>query len=455
MEHFVYLSHTYGKMIFAVSYAAAAIFLLTAAIISGKKRSYPMSQWLLILGSGLLFFIIGNKLFTYSLADLERIIGMDSPAGHSGKTVMGGILGMFVGVGLAKLILGFRLPVLDRIAVSFPIAMAIHRVGCLFSGCCHGIPTELPWGITYGQESLAYHSHLLSGDIKTDSLASLSIHPTQLYQILGCLLIAYVVWRIKDKFKHHHGLFLASLLLYLSLRFLTEFFRDPLANGSFGAYHYGLKLAQWAVLGAMLITLILLYITRKRIFTFSLPQLIFPLLLRKILLTGVLFFMIFILSGWFDIIEISVLCIYFTPTGIIIGIETYKSITVPKLRIVPVLLIIAFISLTGQNVIRTDDTRYSFVDIKGATTFGYFEHFLEEYSSLGGDCYERYPQYNTQHTYIVNGFSISYNEHIRRFNKFRVGTNLSFGLEFEDKDSASNTSHLYQGRNRNPLQRSL
>ncbi len=51
---------------------------------------------------------------------------------------------------------------------SLPLALAAARVGCLFAGCCHGIPTQLPWGVA------------LAGELAPR-------HPTPLYEIAGFL----------------------------------------------------------------------------------------------------------------------------------------------------------------------------------------------------------------------------------------------------------------------------
>lgn len=53
---------------------------------------------------------------------------------------------------------------------SLPLALATARIGCLGVGCCHGLPTDLPFGLR------------LAGDAVTR-------HPIALYEIAGLLLL--------------------------------------------------------------------------------------------------------------------------------------------------------------------------------------------------------------------------------------------------------------------------
>ena len=53
---------------------------------------------------------------------------------------------------------------------SLPLALATARLGCLVTGCCRGLPTDLPWGLR------------LAGD-------TIPRHPTALYDIAGLLAL--------------------------------------------------------------------------------------------------------------------------------------------------------------------------------------------------------------------------------------------------------------------------
>ena len=105
--------------------------------------------------------------------------------------------------------------------------------------------------------------HLEKGLIQATDLASLPVHPTQVYQILFCLVIAFVVWKTRNKWRSHGSQLLFSMLLYGFFRFFNEFFRDPIANEWAGNYFFGLKYAQWFILAGLSILLSVILIKEK------------------------------------------------------------------------------------------------------------------------------------------------------------------------------------------------
>jgi phosphatidylglycerol:prolipoprotein diacylglycerol transferase len=62
-----------------------------------------------------------------------------------GKTVLGGLLGAYAGVELAKRALSHREPTGDLFALMVPFSLLLGRVGCLVEGCCLGQPIEHVW----------------------------------------------------------------------------------------------------------------------------------------------------------------------------------------------------------------------------------------------------------------------------------------------------------------------
>ena len=147
-----------------------------------------MYQWLLIITSAFIFMIIGYNLNGYTQQDWKLLLSGDIPANNR-MVSFGGFMGLIFGGVLAKYLLGFRKPVLDTMAIILPVGMAVQRIGCLLAGCCYGKPANLPWGIAYGDHAPAYHKHLQSGFIHAGEPTSLLVHPTQVYQIILCLLI--------------------------------------------------------------------------------------------------------------------------------------------------------------------------------------------------------------------------------------------------------------------------
>ncbi|MDM7461845.1 MAG: prolipoprotein diacylglyceryl transferase, partial [bacterium] len=109
----------------------------------------------------------------------------------------------------------------DLAAPSLALGYAIARIGCFGAGCCHGAPTDLPWGVRFPG-----HDH--------------AVHPTQLYATLMNLLIfaGLSYWASRRRFEGQ--LFAAFLALHGLYRFVNEFFRAGATSAlAFGVFTYG------------------------------------------------------------------------------------------------------------------------------------------------------------------------------------------------------------------------
>jgi phosphatidylglycerol:prolipoprotein diacylglycerol transferase len=63
----------------------------------------------------------------------------------TGKTVIGGLLGGYVGVEIAKRALGYNSATGDWFALITPVTIILGRIGCWFHGCCRGIRCSESW----------------------------------------------------------------------------------------------------------------------------------------------------------------------------------------------------------------------------------------------------------------------------------------------------------------------
>lgn len=100
----------------------------------------------------------------------------------------------------------------DAIAPALAIGSAIGRLGCFTRGCCYGIPTSLPWGVTYT-------------DVHSAAPLGIAVHPTQLYEFGYNVVIFGALWAFRKRASDDGFTFWLFLGLYGVFRFLVEFLR--------------------------------------------------------------------------------------------------------------------------------------------------------------------------------------------------------------------------------------
>jgi phosphatidylglycerol:prolipoprotein diacylglycerol transferase len=123
----------------------------------------------------------------------------------------GGVVGGLVGA----LLWGWRhgllnLAFADLIILPLPLGYAIGRIGCQLSGDGdYGKAWDGPWAMAYPHG--------------TDPTTQ-TVHPTPIYETLAMGLLAYALWRLRDRFRPG-VLFALYLFLAGGERFLVEFVR--------------------------------------------------------------------------------------------------------------------------------------------------------------------------------------------------------------------------------------
>lgn len=142
-----------------------------------------------------------------------------------GKTIVGGLLGGWLGVEVAKRITGIRSRTGDLFVLPLCVGIAVGRVGCLIAGLAddtYGKPTQLPWGVDFGDH--------------------IPRHPTQFYEIV---ILAALGWFATRPGNGSEGarfrLFMAG---YLTWRLAIDFLKpQPLVAG--------MNLIQWACVAGL------------------------------------------------------------------------------------------------------------------------------------------------------------------------------------------------------------
>jgi prolipoprotein diacylglyceryltransferase len=202
---------------------AAAVFLLARRVFPGLAplAALPMRQRIAIVLAAFIGGALGAKLpFALSSG-----LFTDSAWLGDGKTITTGLVGAYLAVEFTKWLLGMRVKTGDSFALPLALAMAVGRWGCFFNGCCYGVPTSLPWGVTFQ----------VNGEV-------IRCHPTQIYESLFHLIMAGLLLHViyQDSFRYQR--LKLYLICYGIYRFATEFIR-PEPTGWLGLTFY-----QWVAL---------------------------------------------------------------------------------------------------------------------------------------------------------------------------------------------------------------
>jgi phosphatidylglycerol:prolipoprotein diacylglycerol transferase len=152
-----------------------------------------------------------------------------------GRTVLGGLLGGWLAVELAKAAIGWRRPTGDGFALPLALALACGRVGCAAAGCCAGVECEPAWWALHDDHGVPR---------VPVQLVEASFHA-------GFALLFWMQRRTRWLAGRRLALYLA---LYAALRFALETQREnpPVLLGL--SYYQLLALALFALAGGTFIS---------------------------------------------------------------------------------------------------------------------------------------------------------------------------------------------------------
>jgi phosphatidylglycerol:prolipoprotein diacylglycerol transferase len=120
----------------------------------------------------------------------------------------------------------------DIFAPALAIGHAFGRLGCFAAGCCFGKQTASPWGLAFPRGSVAFDVLEAAGAIPPGAGETPPLHPTQLYEAFGELLIFFLLCALRPRVRRRPGgLILAYLGLYAILRFVVEIYRGDVLRG--------------------------------------------------------------------------------------------------------------------------------------------------------------------------------------------------------------------------------
>lgn len=123
----------------------------------------------------------------------------------------------------------------DMAGITVALGLGFGRMGCHLAGCCFGATSAVPWSVVFPGHSPASESQWKLGLLGSPAEPSLAVHPTQLYESAGSLLIcAFLLFYLHGRKRYDGQVFLAFVAAYAVLRFLLEVVRADDRGGLFG-----------------------------------------------------------------------------------------------------------------------------------------------------------------------------------------------------------------------------
>lgn len=149
----------------------------------------------------------------------------------------------------------------DRMIPAIAVVALCIRFGNLMNSEIFGYPTTLPWGMQFIRSSEWQTLYNINGE-------HLACHPTQIYEMLYCL-IAFVtsLWMYRKGMQQHIGCITGvSLLIFFGARFGLEFIKNPQVAEE---ATMTLNIGQWLSVPLIILGLYLVATSRTRKEIFS------------------------------------------------------------------------------------------------------------------------------------------------------------------------------------------
>ncbi|MDP2772023.1 MAG: prolipoprotein diacylglyceryl transferase [Nocardioides sp.] len=191
--------------------AAGAVFAIEA-----RRRGQTDERLaFVILGAvvgGAVFMRMGTWLQHVDLRDNASLVEQWL---YGNRSILGGLVGAWLGVHVAKRVTGYRSRTGDLFAPAVALGMAVGRIGCLLTET-PGTPTAGGWGFTLDAAAAE----------RTGAPAGVGLHPSFVYEIVFHAVAFAVLWF----WLRHRSLppgesFVWYVASYGVFRFLVEFVR--------------------------------------------------------------------------------------------------------------------------------------------------------------------------------------------------------------------------------------
>jgi prolipoprotein diacylglyceryltransferase len=191
--------------------AAILVFVLES-----RRRGTSDDRLLVVVTGALVGGAVFMRLGTWlQHVDLRGNSSLTEQWLHGNRSILGGLVGAWLGVHVAKRLSGYRLRTGDLFAPAVAVGMAVGRIGCLLTER-PGAPTGASWGLTLDPEAAA----------RLGAPAGTPLHPSFVYEIVFHLVAFAVIWAwLRHRPLPPGEVFVWYVGAYGAFRFLVEFTR--------------------------------------------------------------------------------------------------------------------------------------------------------------------------------------------------------------------------------------
>ena len=180
-----------------------------------RRRGAVNEQSLVAVAGALIGGAIGMRLSGWARhLDFSSNPNLAQAWEYGSRSILGGLVGAYLGVLIAKRIGGFRGKTGDLFAPAVALGMAIGRIGCALTEA-PGRPTSLPWGV---------HAPASTPDCP-GCVAGQAMHPSFVYEIIFQLAAFAVLLWLRPRIDRPGELFVIYVAAYAVFRFFVEFVR--------------------------------------------------------------------------------------------------------------------------------------------------------------------------------------------------------------------------------------
>ena len=231
------MSTPLGEIFTGLGYLTGAFVFFLAA----RRRGLATEGVVYVAVAGLCGGVLGSRLAEWTLE--QWAVALRDPGAFldpytGGRAILGGIVGGWIAVEMAKRRFGIRRSLGDLFALAVPAGEAVGRIGCFVNSDCYGTISAVPWAV---------YQH---GAWR---------HPAQLYSSAGAAATFVLMARLWGRLPREGDLFRLSLILAGTSRFFVEFFRERTLGPG------GLSLAHWGALGVILLGVVGLAASGRRL----------------------------------------------------------------------------------------------------------------------------------------------------------------------------------------------